>query len=116
MKRFYNLLVRDLSTDTDPDLDKIRKSNTADIKAIRNEFRNSKSFKINLAMTCVLKFILSLLFGIWICYLSYGTIYTRRIEKQPKISTKNQSEQSDDSPTFSYIDYILCILAEVSNL
>ena len=65
MKRFYNLLVRDLSTDTDPDLDKIRKSNTADIKAIRNEFRNSKSFKINLAMTCVLKFILSLLFGIW---------------------------------------------------
>ena len=109
MKRFYNLLVRD-SLEIDPDMEKIRKGNTADIKAIRNEFRNSKGFKINLAFTCVTKLVLSILFGIWINYLSYGTIYTND-DAQPTIN--KGLGYSNDSPQFSYINYILCTVAEV---
>ena len=105
MKRFYNLLVRD-TMDIDPDLDAIRKSHTADIKAIRNEFRNSNTFKINLAMTYLAKFILSLLFGIWICFLSYGTIYTRD-RQQPRISDDEESDYLEDAAKFSYINYLI---------
>ena len=110
MRRFYNLLVRD-SMEIDPDLDKIRKGNTADIKAIRNEFRNSNSFKVNLAFACVTKLILSILFGVWILYLSYGTIYTNG-KAQPTIN--GGDVHNEDSYEFSFIDYIKCTIAEVS--
>ena len=110
MKRFYNLLVRD-SMDPDPDLDKLRKGNAADIKAIRNEFQNSKSFKINLAFACVTKLILSILFGIWILYISYGTIYT---DDKPQPTINDGIRPSEGSSKFSFIDYIKCTIAEVS--
>ena len=110
MKRFYNLLVRD-SMDPDPDLDKLRKDNAADIKAIRNEFQNSKSFKINLAFACVTKLILSILFGIWILYISYGTIYT---DDKPQPTINDGIRPSEGSSKFSFIDYIKCTIAEVS--
>ena len=110
MRRFYNLLVRD-TMETDPDLAKLRKGNTADIKAIRNEFRNSNSFKVNLAFACVTKLVLSVLFGVWILYLSYGTIYTNG-KAQPTINGGDAN--NGKSSTFSFIDYIKCTIAEVS--
>ena len=112
MRRFYNLLVRD-TMETDLDMEKIHRGNTADIKAIRNEFRNSKTFKINLALTCVTKLILSILFGIWISFLSYGTIYTHD-KTQPRI--KSEGEDSDNTPEFLYIDYLFCTVSGVRKL
>ena len=110
MKRFYNLLVRD-SMEVDPDLEKIRKGSTADIKAIRNEFRNSKGFKVNLAFACVTKLIFSILFGIWILFISYGTIYTDG-KSEPTINDSRVSYSSTPSK-WSFIDYIQCTVAEV---
>ena len=110
MRRFYNLLVRD-SMETDADLDKLRKGNTADIKAIRNEFRNSSSFKVNLAFACFTKLVLSILFGVWILFLSYGTIYTNG-KAQPTIN--GGKEHNPKSSELSFIDYIKCTIAEVS--
>ena len=111
MKRFYNLLVRD-SMEVDPDLEKIRKGSTADIKAIRNEFRNSKGFKVNLAFACVTKLIFSILFGIWILFISYGTIYTDG-KSEPTINESRVSYSSTTSK-WSFIDYIQCTVAEVN--
>ena len=111
MKRFYNLLVRD-SMEVNPDLDKIRKGNAADVKAIRNEFRNSNSFKINLAFVCVTKLVLSILFGIWILFLSYGSIFTND-KAQPTIN--DGLGYSDNSLSqYSFIDYIKCTIKGVS--
>ena len=111
MKRFYNLLVRDIM-DPDPDQEKLRKANAADIKAIRNEFRNSKSFKINHAFAVVTKLILSILFGIWILYVSYGTIYT---DDKPQPTINDGVRPSEGSSKFSFIDYIKCTIADVSS-
>ena len=111
MKRFYNLLVRDIM-DPDPDQEKLRKANAADIKAIRNEFRNSNSFKIHHAFAVITKLVLSILFGIWILYVSYGTIYT---DDKPQPTINDGVRPSEGSSKFSFIDYIKCTIADVSS-
>ena len=107
----YNLLVRD-SMEVNPDLDKIRKGNAADVKAIRNEFRNSNSFKINLAFVCVTKLVLSILFGIWILFLSYGSIFTND-KAQPTIND-GLGYSDNNLSQYSFIDYIKCTIKGVS--
>ena len=73
LRKFYALLVED--TVNVEELNVMHKESRRDIKELRNEFRDSKSFYVAFVIKNLLELFLSLGFAAYICLKAYGTIY-----------------------------------------
>jgi hypothetical protein len=79
MKKFYYLLIEDnLNIE---DLSEMHHENRRDIKEMKNEFRNSKSFAVSYTITVIFKIFFAGLFVTSLLYEGLGTIYECDVNK-----------------------------------